>query len=89
MDRGCESAPTANKYNSRCMVFRWVCACKNGDMWSERLFNDIARLSQTNTTFATFTSAGDVRRQLQSAGFKVRKTAGFGKKREMLHGIYV
>lgn len=62
---------------------------KNGDMWSERLFNDIARLSQTNTTFATFTSAGDVRRQLQSAGFKVRKTAGFGKKREMLHGIYV
>lgn len=61
---------------------------KNGEMWSEKLFNEIARLSQINTTFATFTSAGDVRRQLQAIGFKVRKAAGFGKKREMLHGIY-
>jgi tRNA 5-methylaminomethyl-2-thiouridine biosynthesis bifunctional protein len=62
---------------------------KNSDMWSASLFNEIARLSQPNTTFATFTSAGEVRRQLQAAGFKVRKAAGFGKKREMLHGVYL
>jgi tRNA 5-methylaminomethyl-2-thiouridine biosynthesis bifunctional protein len=61
---------------------------KNSDMWSETLFQEIARLSKTNTTFATFTSAGEVRRHLQAAGFNVRKAAGFGKKREMLHGIY-
>lgn len=61
---------------------------KNSDMWSASLFNEIARLSQPSTTFATFTSAGDVRRHLQAVGFKVRKAAGFGKKREMLHGIY-
>lgn len=61
---------------------------KNTDMWSDTLFNQIARLSQTNTTFATFTSAGDVRRQLQTVGFKVRKAPGFGKKREMLFGDF-
>jgi tRNA 5-methylaminomethyl-2-thiouridine biosynthesis bifunctional protein len=61
---------------------------KNSDMWSETLFDEIARLSKTNTTFATFTSAGEVRRHLQAVGFNVRKAAGFGKKREMLHGFY-
>jgi tRNA 5-methylaminomethyl-2-thiouridine biosynthesis bifunctional protein len=62
---------------------------KNSEMWSATLFQAIARLSQPNTTFATFTSAGEVRRHLQAAGFNVRKAAGFGKKREMLHGIYI
>ncbi len=62
---------------------------KNSDMWSTHLFTEIARLSQSSTTFATFTSAGEVRRQLQAVGFAVYKTAGFGKKREMLYGLYL
>lgn len=62
---------------------------KNGDMWSENLFKEIARLSQTNTTFSTFTSAGQVKRNLQAAGFKVNKVKGFGRKREMLSGTYL
>jgi tRNA 5-methylaminomethyl-2-thiouridine biosynthesis bifunctional protein len=61
---------------------------KNGDMWSTQLFTELARLSKTNTTFATFTSAGQVRRQLQAVGFEVYKATGFGKKREMLYGNY-
>ncbi|MEE9331433.1 MAG: tRNA (5-methylaminomethyl-2-thiouridine)(34)-methyltransferase MnmD [Methylophilaceae bacterium] len=61
---------------------------KNSDMWSEKLFAEISRLSKPNTTFATFTSAGVVRRGLQAAGFKVDKVAGFGKKREMLSGYF-
>lgn len=61
---------------------------KNSDMWSETLFQEIARLSRTDTTFATFTSAGEARRHLQEAGFNVRKATGFGKKREMLYGVY-
>ena len=61
---------------------------KNGEMWSENLFTEMARLSKSNTTFATFTSAGRVRRQLEAAGFQVSKAGGFGKKREMLHGMY-
>lgn len=61
---------------------------KNDDMWTAQLFTELARLSKSNTTFATFTSAGRVRRQLQAAGFEVHKATGFGKKREMLYGIY-
>ncbi|MEO1945997.1 MAG: tRNA (5-methylaminomethyl-2-thiouridine)(34)-methyltransferase MnmD [Methylophilaceae bacterium] len=61
---------------------------KNDDMWSETLFQEIARLSQTNTTFATFTSAGQVRRNLQAIGYDVKKVTGFGRKREMLCGVF-
>ncbi len=62
---------------------------KNTEMWTADVFAQIALLSQTNTTFATFTSAGIVRRGLQAVGFKVEKQAGFGKKREMLRGTFV
>jgi tRNA 5-methylaminomethyl-2-thiouridine biosynthesis bifunctional protein len=62
---------------------------KNADMWSDTLFTRMANLSTHNTTFATFTSAGQVRRGLQAAGFKVKKHKGFGKKREMLSGVFV
>lgn len=61
---------------------------KNPDMWQSPLFECMARCSRPGTTFATFTSAGFVRRGLQSAGFKVEKTAGFGSKREMLCGYW-
>jgi len=59
---------------------------KNPDMWQPALYQQMARLSYEETTFATFTSAGDVRRALQSAGFRVHKASGYGKKREMCFG---
>lgn len=62
---------------------------KNPDMWSDKLFTTIARLSHTNTTFSTFTSAGIVRRGLKAVGFEVRKQPGFGKKREMCLGTFI
>lgn len=61
---------------------------KNPDMWGSHLFQSMARLSHSQTTMATFTAAGDVRRGLQAAGFKTQKDKGFGKKREMLYGYY-
>ena len=61
---------------------------KNPDMWQTALFEQMARHSHAATTFATFTSAGMVRRGLTAAGFKVNKRAGFGKKREMLYGQF-
>lgn len=61
---------------------------KNSQMWSESVFAQLARLSGPATTFATFTSAGTVRRGLLAAGFHVHKVPGFGKKREMLTGQY-
>ena len=59
---------------------------KNPDMWSQHLFSAMARLARPGATLATFTSAGFVRRGLQEAGFTMRKTKGFGRKRDMLVG---
>ncbi len=60
----------------------------NPDMWSEIVFNNMARLSHEGTTLATFTSAGFVRRGLQAAGFEIEKTRGYGRKREMVVGVF-
>lgn len=59
---------------------------KNPQMWQPYLFECMARCAHAGTTFATFTSAGLVKRGLQSAGFEVQKAKGFGHKREMLCG---
>ncbi|STV81226.1 5-methylaminomethyl-2-thiouridine methyltransferase [Klebsiella pneumoniae] len=59
---------------------------KNPDMWTQDLFSAMARLARPGGTLATFTSAGFVRRGLQEAGFTMRKSKGFGRKREMLTG---
>lgn len=61
---------------------------KNPDMWQDRLFLQMALLSNSDASFATFTSASAVRRQLMAAGFQVNKQAGYAKKREMLYGQY-
>ncbi|GAB6071477.1 bifunctional tRNA (5-methylaminomethyl-2-thiouridine)(34)-methyltransferase MnmD/FAD-dependent 5-carboxymethylaminomethyl-2-thiouridine(34) oxidoreductase MnmC [Thiomicrorhabdus hydrogeniphila] len=59
---------------------------KNPDMWQAGLYQQMARLSHLQTTFATFTAAGDVRRALEKHGFEVKKASGFGKKREICFG---
>ncbi len=61
---------------------------RNPAMWTPALYAQMARLSKPGASFATFTAAGAVRRGLEAAGFSVRKTAGFGKKREMLRGEF-
>jgi tRNA U34 5-methylaminomethyl-2-thiouridine-forming methyltransferase MnmC len=61
---------------------------KNPDMWSQQLFNKMASLANPHTTFSTFTASGMVRRGLTEAGFQVTKQVGFGKKREMLTGMF-
>lgn len=59
---------------------------RNPQMWEPALCQRIAALSRPGCTFATYTSAGHVRRALASAGFNVEKVKGFGPKREMLRG---
>ncbi len=46
----------------------------------------MARFARPEGSFATFTTAGFVRRGLQQAGFLVSRCKGFGQKREMLAG---
>lgn len=60
---------------------------RNPGMWTEALFAAVARLSARNASFATFTSAGAVRRGLQTVGFAVEKVAGSGSKRHILRGV--
>lgn len=60
---------------------------KNPELWTPELMQAISAHSRTGTTCATYSSAGDVRRALQAAGFRVEKTPGFGPKREMLRGV--
>lgn len=62
---------------------------KNPQMWTDDLFKQLARLSKNDTTLATFTSAGFVRRGLTEAGFAIDKDIGFANKREMLFGHFV
>ena len=59
---------------------------RNPQMWQPALFQHMARLSHADTTFATFTSAGTVKRGLREAGFEVSKHPGYGRKRDMLKG---
>lgn len=61
---------------------------KNPSMWTEALFSAMAALCKPDATFSTFTAASVVRRGLSHAGFMVEKRPGFGKKREMLRGVY-
>ncbi|WP_417478073.1 tRNA (5-methylaminomethyl-2-thiouridine)(34)-methyltransferase MnmD [Maricaulis sp.] len=61
---------------------------RNQAMWSQTVFDRMARLSRAGTRVATFTVAGAVRRGLQQAGFSVEKRPGFGRKRERLEAIY-
>jgi len=59
---------------------------RNPEMWAEHVLRSMAKASRPGATFATYTSAGSVRRGLAQAGFQVQKSPGFGHKREMLHG---
>jgi tRNA 5-methylaminomethyl-2-thiouridine biosynthesis bifunctional protein len=57
---------------------------KNPDMWSAKVFAELARLMRPGARAASFTVAGVVRRGLAEAGFHVEKHPGYGDKREML-----
>ena len=59
---------------------------KNPDMWTDALFHELARLAAPGATLATYTVAGEVRRGLADAGFRVEKRGGYGCKREILVG---
>ena len=58
----------------------------NKEMWELELLREVCRHSVEQGTFATYTAAGWVRRNLQSSGFEVVRKPGFGTKKEMLVG---
>ncbi|WP_051645318.1 tRNA (5-methylaminomethyl-2-thiouridine)(34)-methyltransferase MnmD [Labrenzia sp. DG1229] len=59
---------------------------KNPELWDADLLASAATLTACDGTLASYTAAGWVRRNLQSAGFAIEKKAGFAGKREMVAG---
>jgi len=59
---------------------------RNPDMWSPDLMRQVHDHTSPNGSFATYTSAAQVRRNLEAAGFIVTRRKGFAGKREMLLG---
>jgi len=62
---------------------------RNPEMWTPELFAELARLAAPGATLSTFTSTGWVRRSLNAAGFKMRRTPGIGHKWEILRGEFI
>ncbi|WP_287497532.1 bifunctional tRNA (5-methylaminomethyl-2-thiouridine)(34)-methyltransferase MnmD/FAD-dependent 5-carboxymethylaminomethyl-2-thiouridine(34) oxidoreductase MnmC [Pandoraea sp. CB10b_02] len=61
---------------------------KNPDMWSADVFKTLGRMARDGATLATYTAAGQVRRDLVAAGFRMERRPGYGRKRDMLAGAY-
>lgn len=62
---------------------------RNPEMWTAELFAELARLAAPGATLSTFTSTGWVRRLLNAAGFKLKRTPGIGHKWEILRGVFL
>lgn len=60
---------------------------RNPDMWSLDLMREMHLRTNEGGTFASYTAAGWVRRNLAEAGFEVIKTSGFAGKRDMIKGV--
>ena len=61
---------------------------KNPEMWDFPIMLKVGGLSKKGTTIATYTSAGQVRRNLEKVGFKMRRVDQQPNKRESLAGLY-
>lgn len=61
----------------------------NPQLWTPQLFSALAKVSHTDTTFATYTIAGQVREGLSAAGFTWQKQPGFGQKQACLSGRFM
>ncbi|AJC20498.1 bifunctional tRNA (5-methylaminomethyl-2-thiouridine)(34)-methyltransferase MnmD/FAD-dependent 5-carboxymethylaminomethyl-2-thiouridine(34) oxidoreductase MnmC [Pandoraea pulmonicola] len=61
---------------------------KNPDMWSADVFKTLGRMARDGATLATYTAAGQVRRDLIAVGFRMERKPGYGRKRDMLAGVY-
>jgi tRNA 5-methylaminomethyl-2-thiouridine biosynthesis bifunctional protein len=58
----------------------------NPEMWRPEVLDLVGRRSSPGARIATYTVAGQVRRDLAAAGFEVKRCPGFGAKRQRLEG---
>ncbi len=60
---------------------------KNPELWEEDLMCEVYNHTKEGGRFSTYTAAGWVRRNLQAAGFAVKKVPGFRYKKDRLEGV--
>lgn len=60
---------------------------KNPQLWQADVMQAVAVHTKVKGSFATYTAAGHVRRNLRAAGFAVERIQGFAHKRHMSIGI--
>ncbi|WP_087721897.1 bifunctional tRNA (5-methylaminomethyl-2-thiouridine)(34)-methyltransferase MnmD/FAD-dependent 5-carboxymethylaminomethyl-2-thiouridine(34) oxidoreductase MnmC [Pandoraea sp. PE-S2T-3] len=61
---------------------------KNPDLWTPEVFKTLGKLAREGATLATYTSAGQIPRDLAAAGFQTTRREGDGHAGEMLAGVY-
>lgn len=61
---------------------------KNADQWHKDLLSKIARLSAPAARLATYSVAGQLRRDLAECGFAVCQAPGFGRKSARLQAVF-
>ncbi|KZL16933.1 tRNA (5-methylaminomethyl-2-thiouridine)(34)-methyltransferase MnmD [Pseudovibrio sp. Ad26] len=59
---------------------------RNPELWGRDLMLAVGEKTAIGGTFGTYTAAGWVRRNLQTAGFEVERIKGYGTKRQMMVG---
>jgi len=75
-------------FTADCWFLDGFSPSKNPSMWTDTLFNLMAKRANEQTTFSSFSAAGVVRKGLAGAGFEVIKNPGFGGKRDMISGYF-
>lgn len=62
---------------------------KQPGMWTPEIFRKIARMTEEGGVFVTYSAKGQVRRDLEAAGFRMERLPGPPGKKQMLRGIKV
>ncbi len=62
---------------------------KQGALWTEEVFRNIYKHTNPNGILTTYSAKGQVRRNMQAAGFKVERIPGPVGKREMLRATKI
>ncbi|HKI89461.1 MAG TPA: tRNA (5-methylaminomethyl-2-thiouridine)(34)-methyltransferase MnmD [Draconibacterium sp.] len=60
---------------------------KQPEMWTPEIFRKIFNRSSAGSIFVTYSAKGEVRRQLEAAGFQMERLPGPPGKKQMLRGI--
>ncbi|XXK31550.1 tRNA (5-methylaminomethyl-2-thiouridine)(34)-methyltransferase MnmD [Rhodobacteraceae bacterium nBUS_24] len=72
---------------ANCWFLDGFSPAKNPQLWESELLKAVYEHTCDGGSAATYTAAGFVRRNLETAGFTVKRSPGFGRKRHMTHAV--